>query len=874
MKKLLLLFPVVLFCISSFAQNLKDAIKNGDGITRFYTPVAASQAIAFNGSGTKSLLGIDAQSELLLYKKDENPPGFADYRFHQVYNNIPVEHAMYIFHTRNGSLTGLSGFIVTDFDPQMSSQRGIVKIDANAALAAAVNSIKAKRYAWQEEAMEQRIKEQTKNAKASYKPAPALVWYNAGNQINPKALRLCYKVEVYALEPLSRAYYFIDAGTGQLAGREDRIQYSDVTGTANTAWSGKRTIHSDRLRADSFRLRDYTKGNGIITRHGEVNKRGQDYYSTSANWTLQSFNQAALDAHYGVSQTWLFYTNVFGRNSYDDKGTALYSYVNDQSYVNNAFWDGSTMNFNKRSTGNPGGCTGIDITGHELTHGVTQETCDLIYRNEPGGINESLSDIMGKSIQFWSKPKDISWKISNDGSWLIRDMANPNAFKQPDTYGGTYWNPAFDVHTLSGVGNFMFYLLVTGGSGVNDIGDAYVVNAIGLGKADSIIYRSQTQYLTPTAKYADWRLACIAAATDLYGDSSAELKSVEDAFNAVGIGAGVSGCDAPKDLTVTNLAKTSAILNWSAVYNADSYNLQYRPLDSANWVTISGIPANAYHLTGLISAVQYIFRVQSSCAADTLSGLGTSLVFRTLDKSNHLYCPSFGKNTTYEWIQTIKVNNYTNRSGDNKGYGYFGDTVVGLQKGANNTITVQASNFVYNEGWDCYIDYNGDGDLTDPGEQFKILQTIDTTPVESRFTIPANAKTGYTRLRIRMENPDFNTLKPCDTIYYGEVEDYTVYIAPARSSVETALSTSIKVVPNPVSSYNTYASITLATAGGVVFRLIDVTGHVYAVQKEAHLQSGDNHIRLQHVDKLPHGIFLLTAEQNGVIIGRTHLFKQ
>ena len=80
-------------------------------------------------------------------------------------------------------------------------------------------------------------------------------------------------------------------------------------------------------------------------------------------------------------------------------------------------------------------------------------------------MNESMSDIMGKSVQFWSKPSDVNWLMSNDMNWIIRDMSNPNSRSQPDTYKGTYWYTGTadngGVHTNSGVGNFMFYLLVT-----------------------------------------------------------------------------------------------------------------------------------------------------------------------------------------------------------------------------------------------------------------------------------------------------------------------------------------------------------------------------------------------------------------------------
>ncbi len=241
----------------------------------------------------------------------------------------------------------------------------------------------------------------------------------------------------------------------------------------------------------------------MVTLHGESGSKGTDYTSTSSNWTLTGTNVAALDAHYGVSQTYAYYKTNFNRNSYDNNGSVPTSYLNVPNTTDNAYWDGVSMNFGKRSTGAGGGVTGIDVTGHELTHGVTQASSNLTYSQEPGAMNESMSDIFGKAVQFWSKPSDVNWKLSNDMNWFIRDMGNPNAYNQPDTYKGTYWTTSssdnYGVHTNSGVGNFMFYLLVTGGSGTNDLGNSYPLPALGLPEADAILYRTNTVYLTVTS---------------------------------------------------------------------------------------------------------------------------------------------------------------------------------------------------------------------------------------------------------------------------------------------------------------------------------------------------------------------------------------
>ena len=81
-----------------------------------------------------------------------------------------------------------------------------------------------------------------------------------------------------------------------LANDIDKLYFTDATGTAATAYSGSQTIHSDYTEPATGW--DYTKGNGIITLHGETASRGTDYTSTTANWTLTGTNIAALDAHY------------------------------------------------------------------------------------------------------------------------------------------------------------------------------------------------------------------------------------------------------------------------------------------------------------------------------------------------------------------------------------------------------------------------------------------------------------------------------------------------------------------------------------------------------------------------------------------------
>lgn len=645
-------------------------------------------------------------------------------------------------------------------------------------------------------------------------------------------------------------------------GKKDLIHHIDATGTANTAYSGAQTIHSD-LNAGSYRLRDLTKGNGVKTLHGETGRVGTDYTSTSANWTLPGTDIAALDAHFGVSKTYEFYKVNFNRDSYDNYGSALTSYVNDDHYTDNAYWNGTAMYFCKRSNGTPGGVTSIDVTGHELTHGFTQSASDLAYVNESGAMNESISDIMGKSVQFWAKPNDINWKLGNSMNWIIRDMANPNAYQQPDTYNGTYWYGSDgDVHTNSGVGNFMFYLLVTGGSGTNDKGNAYSVSGIGLAKADQIIYRTNNMYLTPTAKYANWRTACIRAATDLYGAYSNEVVQVQNAWYAVGVGEKPVVCTSvltPTNLTATNVTANGATISWSST-GANSYNLQWKTAAATTFTTVTGIVNNFYNLTGLTAGTSYQYKVQSVCGT-ALSAYSPLSAFTTPSPSV-TYCASKG-NVSFEYINRVALRTINNTSGNNNGYGNFTNLSTTLTTGTANTISLYPGflSATYVEYWTVFIDYNKDGDLADAGET--VTTGSGNGTVTTTFTVPSTAKNGATRMRIQMKYGSPASTNPCATLV-GEVEDYTVNISGGTTFAPFAVAEElnipgIKISPNPVTEAGATITYTIAKAGKVTLRIADMYGRVVNTISAGTQTKGTYTIPLNNKEKLPAGNYIIAV---------------
>jgi Zn-dependent metalloprotease len=703
MRKLIFTFSMLAFIANASAQDLRKKISGERGLSEHFTTLEPQQQVSFNPNNAKSIFGLDVNSDLVLSNQEPDNLGMNHYRYIQSYKGFPVENSMYIAHTLAGKLVGMSGVIITDFG-RANAKAATAVISGKSAITAAINQVHASKYAWEDAFYEESIK--TRNgANATYYPNPTLVWFSAEDDLDVEKLTLAYKVDVYSIKPLDRKYIYIDATNGKVLGALQILKNVDAVGTAATNYSGVRTIHSD-LNGGTYRLRDLTKGNGIITLKGAAGHA--DYTNASANWALTGTDKWAMDAHFGVAATWIYFKDNFNRNSIDNNGFALTSWVNDPNNSDNASWDGSVMSFGNRST-NGNGIASIDIAGHELTHGFTEKTSNLVYNREPGAINESISDILGKSVQFYTKPDDINWNLGNDMNWEIRSMSNPNAFNQPDTYQGTYWydastsgcpfpfgplNDNCGVHYNSGVGNFMYYLLVTGGSGTNDKGNSYAVTGIGLAKAGQIIYRSNATYLTSTSKYADWRTACINAATDLYGAASDEVNQVKNAWYAVGVGtAGTTGCtpSVPTGLASTAISPTSTTVSWAAVAGAVSYTLDWKLASSATWTTVAGLTTTSYNLTNLSPSTAYQFRVSSSCGGTT-SAYSAAVTFTTIPATGGCL-DAYEDNNTLATAAEIPVNTPINgilSSQTDKDYFSFSNT------SANPNIKINLSNLPKN----------------------------------------------------------------------------------------------------------------------------------------------------------------------------------
>jgi Zn-dependent metalloprotease len=253
-----------------------------------------------------------------------------------------------------------------------------------------------------------------------------------------------------------------------------------------------------------------------------------------------SSDTSANEAYDALGDTYKFYWDVLSRDSIDDAGLPLLGEVHFGRRYDNAFWDGARMMFGDGSgTMFTGFTKAIEVVGHELTHGVTQDTINLLYTGQSGALNESISDVFGslvKQYKLGQTADQASWLIGEGilGPGLhgvaLRSMKEPGtAFdgdEQPADMSG-YVNTASDnggVHTNSGIPNKAFYLAATGIGG-----NAWE-------RAGRIWYQVMVGKLVPNnCQFATFAQATLAVASALYGPTSTEAKAVSDAWTEVGV---------------------------------------------------------------------------------------------------------------------------------------------------------------------------------------------------------------------------------------------------------------------------------------------------------------------------------------------------
>ena len=367
---------------------------------------------------------------------------------------------------------------------------------------------------------------------------------------------------------------FIDARDGSVAREWSDVKRQSVGGATgvlgdkkkmSAASEGGGFVADDKLRPPAIFTYDF-KGDILrLLFLPSFDALGRSDLAADADntWT----DGADVDAHVYAGYVYDYYFKRFGRRGLDNNDIAIRSIVHPanrddffaepnahipQFYVNAGYYGDGVMLYGE---GLPPGLTfrgqhwnytsgGLDIVGHELTHGVTDYSSRLVYQGESGALNESFSDMMGTSVEFFHQPPGdgplkadylIGEDVITPGG--IRSLKSPGLYGDPDHYSQRYTGPddGGGVHSNSAIGNQAFYLAIEGGT--NPVSGIRVAGVGGNNREqiEKTFYRAFTQMLPPSANYATARAATIQSARDLYGAGSAAEGAVTQAWAAVGV---------------------------------------------------------------------------------------------------------------------------------------------------------------------------------------------------------------------------------------------------------------------------------------------------------------------------------------------------
>ena len=393
-----------------------------------------------------------------------------------------------------------------------------------------------------------------------------------------------------AFDGESRYAYFVDAGSGALVHRINEVRSQTpgraAVGTGQGVLGDPKKVSaepipggfvaSDRLRPSPIVTYDF-RGNHARAM-GYFFERPVTTTITDDDLARDADNDwrdgAVVDAHTYAGWTYDYFFKRHGRRGLDNNDRPIFPFVHPARSENYAlvprsvfgalyanaysfgrglflFGEGLPPGVRLADTNQEVNHTAgaIDIVAHELTHGVTGYTSDLLYEGESGALDEAFSDMMGTAVEFFYQQPGAGFMradyLMGEDAFVpggIRSMASPVLFGDPDHYSvrrvESVCAPQNDycwVHRNSGVPNHAFYLAIEGGT--NRVSGLSVQGVGGTNREqiEKVFFRAFTLMLGPRATFAQARAATIQSARDLYGAGSGAERAVLQAWSAVGL---------------------------------------------------------------------------------------------------------------------------------------------------------------------------------------------------------------------------------------------------------------------------------------------------------------------------------------------------
>ena len=210
------------------------------------------------------------------------------------------------------------------------------------------------------------------------------------------------------------------------------------------------------------------------------------FHVMTTNGSTYVNNDRAVAAMSYAAYSYDFYSDIFGRNGFDNKG-GFTSILFDTTHPDACSWNnifewasnGAYSYLTSIEVGTEQGMA-YDVIGHEYTHSVEQSTSSMLCERESGAVMEGLSDIFGELIEdYANNATSGNPTLTGSCDWKheSRNISNPEKSKCPAVYKGKYWKETAEfpnegnnygyIHNNSTVISHMAYLLSNGMNGAS-----------------------------------------------------------------------------------------------------------------------------------------------------------------------------------------------------------------------------------------------------------------------------------------------------------------------------------------------------------------------------------------------------------------------
>jgi hypothetical protein len=306
-------------------------------------------------------------------------------------------------------------------------------------------------------------------------------------------------------------------------------------------------------------------------------------------------------------------------------------------------------------------------------------------------------------------------------------------------------------------------------------------------------------------------------------------------------------CDgtAPAGLAVSGITNASANVNWDPIASA-SYKVRYKKTSDPTWIE-AAVATNSYIITGLAEGVTYEVQVAAVCTGTT-GAYTNSVNFTTTVPT---YCTAGATSTSFEKISNVTFADINKSSTGTAGYEDFTATVGNVARNVNYNFSASftGTSFTADEVR-VWIDFNQDKDFDDAGELVFVSPT-GKSPWIGSISIPADAKLGSTRMRVRLHDTSLTpNATPCGTSSYGQVEDYTLSIGTLATN-ENSVANAVQVYPNPAVDVLNITKV----SNNATYAIYNLAGQLISKGKVVNNQV--------QVSKLAKGVYMITVENDG-----------